>query len=69
MQKTIHILGDGLLPHLHACIHVVCAHARVIFSRRSSFHVLAQVEAMRSKLSHPKIKNIANFNIAAKTEI
>jgi hypothetical protein len=69
MQETVHILGDGLLPHLHACIQVVCARARVMFSGRSSFHVRAQAEATRSKECHPKDKNIANFTVTEKIEI
>ena len=49
--------------------HVVCVHARVMFSGRSSFHIVAHVEALCSKMYHPKNNDIAKFIVTANTEI
>jgi hypothetical protein len=49
------------------CVCVcVCACVRVcVFSGRTSFHILAHVEALCSKMCHPKEKDIAKFIVTA----
>jgi hypothetical protein len=40
-----------------------------MFSGRSSFHILAHVKALYSKMCHPKDKDIAKFIVTANTEM